>query len=260
MRVYGVTGLPGSGKSIVSRVAKKEGIYTISMGDVIRKEAEKNNCTSGEAAVNLRKKYGNNVVADKCIKQIITHSRNRTHKNTTFKKIPNSPNKKNFKNKKFKKVKQDLYLIEGLRSPDEVKYFKRHFKNFKVIAIHSSPQERFNRVSKRKRDDDTTHYDKFIERDERELNFGIGNVVALADYMLINEGHIQKFKKNIRMLIKNEIKQTNKYKPRKPNTKHVRKNKNKNKNNGKPNRRSFQNRKNYQQSDNRKQYGQKTRK
>ena len=44
MKVFGVTGLPGSGKSIISRIAKKEGIYTISMGDVIREEAERNRC------------------------------------------------------------------------------------------------------------------------------------------------------------------------------------------------------------------------
>ena len=59
LKVFGVTGLPGSGKSIISRIAKKEGIYTISMGDVIREEAERRNITTGKAAVILRKKYGN---------------------------------------------------------------------------------------------------------------------------------------------------------------------------------------------------------
>ena len=75
MKVFGVTGLPGSGKSIISRIAKKEGVYTISMGDVIRKEAERRNCTPGEAAVNLRKQYGNNIVADRCIQEIFNHSK-----------------------------------------------------------------------------------------------------------------------------------------------------------------------------------------
>ena len=210
MKVYGVTGLPGSGKSIISRLAKKEGIYTISMGDVIRKEAEKQNCTTGEAAVNLRKRYGNNVVADRCVKEIFSHSRKRNNKPVTVKKIYDTKTK-HYPPKKFKKIEQDVYIIEGIRSPQEVKYFKKYFKNFKIIAIHSNPQERFNRLLRRKRSDDSTDYKVFLERDNRELKFGIGNVIALADYMLINEGHIQKFKNSAKVLIQNEIKPKNNF-------------------------------------------------
>lgn len=226
MKVYGVTGLPGSGKSIISKLAKKEGIHTISMGDVIRKEAEKNNCTTREVAINLRKRYGNNVVADRCVKEIFSHSRKRNNKPATVKKMYDSKTKHN-PPKKFKKIEQDVYIIEGIRSPQEVKYFKRYFKNFKVIAIHSNPRERFNRLLRRKRSDDSTDYRDFVERDNRELRFGIGNVIARADYMLINEGSIQNVKKSAKVLIQNELKPKQKFN-RKPSF-----NKNKNKQNGK---------------------------
>ena len=97
MKVYGVTGLPGSGKSIISRIAKKENIHTISMGDVIRKEAELNNCSTAQAAVNLRKKYGNNVVADRCVKHIQNHAKNhRFKKKAQVKKIHNKNKNKGF--------------------------------------------------------------------------------------------------------------------------------------------------------------------
>ncbi len=234
MKVFGVTGLPGSGKSIISRIAKKEGVYTISMGDVIRKEAERRNCTPGEAAVNLRKQYGNNIVADRCIQEIFNHSKRRNNRNGHVKKIHNSNNKYN-KPKKYKKIEQNVYIIEGIRSPYEVQYFRKRFKNFKIIAIHSNPQERFNRLIRRGRSDDSTDYKVFLERDNRELKFGIGNVIARADYMLINEGHIQNFKTNVRMLIQNEIK------PRKP----VHKGRSNNKSKGKSNRRSNKGRKQY---------------
>ena len=208
MKVYGITGLPGSGKSIISRIAKKENIYTISMGDVIRKEAELRNCSPGTAAVNLRKKYGNNVVADRCVKHIQTHAKNsRYRKKTQVKKIHNK--NKNKAPRKYKKIEQDVYMIEGIRSPQEVKYFKKFFKNFKVIAIHSNPEARFNRLKRRKRSDHSAAYKDFLERDRRELKFGIGEVIALADYMLINEGPIQVFKNNVRALIVNEIKPKN---------------------------------------------------
>ena len=41
MKIIGVTGLPGSGKSVVSRTAKRLNIPIIRMGDVIREEAKK---------------------------------------------------------------------------------------------------------------------------------------------------------------------------------------------------------------------------
>ena len=41
MRIIGVSGLPGSGKSLVSEVATERGAIIVSMGDIIRKEAEK---------------------------------------------------------------------------------------------------------------------------------------------------------------------------------------------------------------------------
>lgn len=243
MKVFGVTGLPGSGKSIISRLAKKEGIYTVSMGDVIRKEAERKNCSPGEAAVNLRKQYGNNVVADRCIQEIFNHSKRRNNRNGHVKKMYKDNNRYN-KPKKFKKIEQNVYIIEGIRSPQEVQYFRKRFKNFKIIAIHSNPQERFNRLIRRKRSDDSSDYNVFLERDNRELNFGIGNVIARADYMLINEGHIQNFKNNVRMLIKNEIKPRNNF-HRSPN---------KNKSKGKPNRRPNKGRKQYSKYGDRKTY------
>jgi dephospho-CoA kinase len=214
LKVYGVTGLPGSGKSIISRLAKNEGVHIVSMGDVVRKEAEKQNCTSAAAAVNLRKKYGNNVIAERCVDEIIKISRNRINNHTTTTKIYKGNNKNNnpkSSHRKFKKVEQDVYIIEGIRSPFEVNIFKKNFRNFKIIAIHSNPEVRYNRLKRRKRADDSSDYKTFLERDRRELKFGIGNVVALADFMLINEGPIPIFKNNVRALIANEIKPTAKY-------------------------------------------------
>ena len=43
MRVMGVSGLPGSGKSLVSEIAIEKGAMIISMGDIIREEAKKRN-------------------------------------------------------------------------------------------------------------------------------------------------------------------------------------------------------------------------
>jgi dephospho-CoA kinase len=182
MHVMGVTGLPGSGKSVVARVANKLGINVIRMGDIIRDEALKRNADIGETAIQLRKEYGKYVVAEKCVEIL---------KETLY----NSS-----------KSKSDIkYIIEGIRSPAEVEIFKKHFGQFKVIAIHSSPKTRFMRLKRRKRSDDSTSISDFINRDERELNFGIGNAIATSDYMIVNEGPIWKFKNSIRSILKKEM-------------------------------------------------------
>ena len=67
MKIIGVTGLPGSGKSVVSRAAKKLDIPIVRMGDV-RKEAKNRNQTTGEVAIELRKEYGEFVVAERCVR------------------------------------------------------------------------------------------------------------------------------------------------------------------------------------------------
>ena len=70
-----------------------------------------------------------------------------------------------------------------------------------TVAIHASPKTRFQRLLSRKRSDDPKTWEAFFERDSRELNVGLGHVIALADLVLINEGTIvdlqSKFKKEI---------------------------------------------------------------
>ncbi|MGB9936943.1 MAG: nucleoside monophosphate kinase [Methanobacterium sp.] len=185
MQVIGVTGLPGSGKSVVSRVSKSLGINVIRMGDVIRNEALERNEDIGETAIKLREEYGKYVVAERCV-ELVKEAAEMSQNNESIK-----------------------YLIEGIRSPAEVEIFKEHFGNFKVIAVYSSPKTRFMRVKRRNRSDDSSEFTQFKNRDERELNFGIGNVIATSDFMIVNEGPIWKFKNSIRSILKNEIKRQN---------------------------------------------------
>lgn len=183
MKVIGVSGLPGSGKSLISNMARKKGFFIIRMGDIIRKEARRLNEDTGKVAVDLRKEKGDFVVAEMCIDKI----------------------------KHFQKNREN-FLIEGIRSPYEVELFKKSFKNFKVISVHSSPYNRFNRIRKRKRQDDSDEYEIFKERDRRELEFGIGNVIALSDEIISNNDGIKKYKSNINSYLNKELQNKNKEK------------------------------------------------
>ncbi|MCE5214747.1 MAG: AAA family ATPase [Methanobacterium sp.] len=185
MKVLGVTGMPGSGKGLVAGVARKLGFKVIRMGDVIREEAEKREAPVGETAIRLRKEYGDFVVARRCIDKIKTLER--------------------IKSKSDQNTKSGLYMIEGIRSPMEVEMFRENFRNFKVISVNSTPVTRFKRLINRQRSDDSKQKTDFQKRDNRELKFGIGEVIATSDYMVVNEGSKKKFKSIIRSILTNEL-------------------------------------------------------
>lgn len=192
MKVIGVTGMPGSGKGVVSGIARRLGFSVIRMGDVVRAEAQKRNEDAGKVAVELRREYGEFVIAERCVKII---------EKAESEKSKSKKNGNHLKNKD----KTRMYLIEGIRSPFEVQIFNKSFKNFKLIAIHSTPKTRFTRLKRRMRADDSVEKSEFYKRDKRELDFGIGNVIATADYMVVNEGPIRKFKSIIRSILQNEM-------------------------------------------------------
>ena len=196
MKVIGVTGLPGSGKSVVSRVAKQLGVHVIRMGDVIREEAKNRNKTTGEVAVELRREFGEFVIADRCVSKILNYNQ--------------KPNTSNQRKNPVKVNKPTIFMIEGIRSEYEVEIFKRKFKDFKIIAVHSTPQTRFKRLKKRMRPDDSREESEFKLRDKRELDFGIGNVISTADYMVVNEGPLKKIKGIVRSILENEMRSNGK--------------------------------------------------
>jgi len=180
MKIIGVTGMPGSGKGIVAGMARSLGFEVIRMGDVIREEAQRRNAAIGETAIQLRKEYGEFIVAEKCIEKINKLSRD---KGSLLK----------------------LIVIEGIRSPYEVEIFKKNFKKFKVISVNSSTETRFKRLLSRGRVDDSNIKSDFLKRDKRELKFGIGEVIATADYTVVNEGSKKRLKGIVRSILTNEM-------------------------------------------------------
>ena len=170
MEVIGISGLPGSGKSLVSDVALEKGAIIVSMGDIIREEAKKRGETSKETAQNLRKEHGEYIVSELTIKKI--------------KQLEKDEN-------------NQLIIVEGIRSPHEVDMFKENFDDFTILSIFANPDLRFERLLERMREDDSKNYDEFKSRDQMELNFGIGDVIALSNKIIINESDLDSYTKEI---------------------------------------------------------------
>ena len=77
--IVGLSGMPGSGKSMVVNVAKSRGFGIIVMGDIIREETQRRGLmlTSkniGDVMLDLRSKEGKSVIAKRCIPKIRTPS------------------------------------------------------------------------------------------------------------------------------------------------------------------------------------------
>jgi dephospho-CoA kinase len=170
--VLALTGMPGSGKSLVVNITREKGYEIIIMGDVIREENRKRGLAptpenTGQVMLELRQKEGPATIAKRCLPRIAA-------------------------------TKNPKILIDGIRSLDEVAELQNHFPKLTLIALHASPQTRFSRLLKRDRPDDPKNWQTFRERDIRELTVGLGNAIAMAENMIINEGTLETAKQEVR--------------------------------------------------------------
>ena len=53
--------------------------------------------------------------------------------------------------------------------------------------------------------DDSDTYDGFLVRDNRELGFGLGEVIATADYLLVNEDSLEDFQDQVRNFLESQL-------------------------------------------------------
>lgn len=174
--VVGLAGMPGSGKSLVVETARAAGYAVVVMGDVVREETQKRGLKPtpenvGKVMLELRKDGGASVIADKCIPKI-------------------------------EQQKSGKVIVDGVRSLSEVDAFKAHFSKFSLIAVHASPETRFNRLYSRRRSDDPDGWVLFHERDMRELGVGLGNAIAMAEYLVVNENKRDEIKARVKEILR----------------------------------------------------------
>lgn len=174
--VVGLAGMPGAGKSVVVNVARASGYGVVVMGDEVREEAQRRGLEPtpenlGRIMLELRRLEGEAVIARRCISKILGKT-------------------------------ESKIIVDGVRSLAEVEEFKRHFPKFTLIAVHSSSETRFKRLFHRQRSDDPKNWEIFYERDMRELSVGLGNVIAMAEYMIVNEESLEAAKKQAALVLK----------------------------------------------------------
>jgi dephospho-CoA kinase len=157
--IYGVTGMPLAGKTTVAGLLEDHGFEVIDMGDVVRKELEKRDIPAektGEFVNNQREEKGMDAIAQLTVPYIEEAS--------------------------------EKVVITGMRGLGEKERFEdRLDEEVEMIAVWASKTTRKRRREERMRDEDLEG-DEFEERDMRELENGVGRLMALSDHMIINEG------------------------------------------------------------------------
>ncbi|MEM4096003.1 MAG: AAA family ATPase [Metallosphaera sp.] len=157
--------MPGSGKSLLSSILRERGFSVIVMSESVRKRYEKD-ARHGERlmdyAKRLREIYGEGIVARLSIEEI----RGSTEK----------------------------VAFDGVRNLAEVEEFSR-LGNPLVVAVHSPPKLRYERMKRRMRSDDSVRDEDLRRRDLEELSLGIGSVIALADIVIVNDSTEEEFKR-----------------------------------------------------------------
>ncbi len=181
MKIIAFVGLPLSGKSTASSVAKELGIPVIVMGDVVREEVRRRGLeltdeNAGKIANELREKEGMDAIAKRCVPKIREAGR-----------------------------EKGVVVVDGVRGIAEVERFRKSFgDDFVLIAIESPIELRFERAKKRGREDDRgiNTIEDLKKRDEREISWGVLEAMKSANLTVENISDIEDFRDKIRNVLK----------------------------------------------------------
>ncbi len=177
MKIIAFAGMPCSGKSEAVKIAKGMDIPVIRMGDMVWVEVRERGLTLDEKNVGaiadqMRKNLGMDIWAIKTLDKI----------------------------SQLEKTKR--IIIDGIRNIEEIDTFKKKLgKDFIIIAVTASDETRQKRFLNRGREDDSLYIQDLKDRDKRELNWGLGTVIASADIIVSNEDGIDEFREEIRKIL-----------------------------------------------------------
>ena len=181
MRVIGTVGLPGSGKGEAATVARDTGVPVVTMGDVIRQACRDRGLDPaehhGEVARALRAEEGPAAIAERSLPAI------EAELDTT-----------------------DTVLVDGLRSDVELDRFRSAFGGaFRLVSVEAPFETRADRLLDRGRDDSDLDRASLREREERELGFGMGEVMDRADVVVDNTDTLDAYRRRIRAILDGDL-------------------------------------------------------
>jgi dephospho-CoA kinase len=176
MKVVAIVGMPGAGKSEVSRIFEQNGYVRIRFGDITDEEIARRGLLLNEAnerhvREQLRQEHGMAAYA-----------------------ILNLP-------KIEAALKKSNVVIDGLYSWEEYLFLKsRCLDNLYVVAVWASPGTRYRHLSSRGKR--PLSVEEAAARDKAEIeNVNKGGPIAMADFTITNESSLDDLIKESRRLV-----------------------------------------------------------
>ena len=176
-----VSGLKGAGKTtIVKRLSEEYGIPYIELGELVKARMNKERVPISkiyEYSLELRKKYGEDVVAKMAIDKM-----NEDYGN--------------------------IIIIDGLRTESEFNAFNNVGQVY-IIVVHASPTVRYQRILARGRPTDPHTLGELIDMDKKSFAMGIEHIFTLADYIINNDGTLDEALAQARAVLNDILRREN---------------------------------------------------
>jgi len=180
MLLIAVTGMRASGKGVFGSVARQEGLAVFEMSAAVlelmrRQGTSQTNTGIRDFATKLRAEKGAGVVAQ-----------------LTSEAIAKSA------------AGKPAAVVLGVRSPEEISEFRKNFQ-VKLIAIDAPDEERLRRVKERGRQGDPTTARELEWADQKELSWGLGKAMELADVRVKNDCPLQTARERMRLALQQAL-------------------------------------------------------
>lgn len=158
--IYGITGMPLAGKTLVADILEDEGFSVLDMGDIVRIEMDKRDIgveKTGEFVNQMREEHGMDAIAKLSVPYL----------------------------EEILEEKEKV-VITGMRGWNEKERFEKETaEEIEIIGVWVSRKQRKKRREERQREEDIKG-DEFHERDIREIENGVGKLMALSDHLIKN--------------------------------------------------------------------------
>jgi len=176
MKIIVLTGLTAAGKSSISiPTSVKFGIPILETGNFVYKEVESKGLeitpeNIKRVTIEAKQKKSDSYFTEKLVEEV-----------------------------KLEYLHRQAIFVSGIRALSEIEYLKKEYgsHNVLVIGFHASQKTRFDRLNnldrksqggaKAAEDRALRDFDKFLEREKKELDFGIGTVFAMVDIVISND-------------------------------------------------------------------------
>lgn len=180
MLIIGITGTLGAGKgTVVDYLIKNKDFkhYSVSgylKEELIKQNKEINRTNLQDIGNELREKFGPDYITQQLFK--------------------------------IAESKQEDAIIESLRNPKEAKFIKS--KGGKLVAVIADQKIRFERIKLRQSEKDNVTFEEFQKQEEREFQNADPNAqnlpkcIEMADYLIDNDGSLEKLYEQIEKAIK----------------------------------------------------------